>query len=183
MTILSNNCTAGVIYHSLGIRFDSPTINLWFTDEDFLAFVLDLAYYLKSDLIEDKEKEMTFGYPVGTLKGRKDITLYFMHYSSFDEAFSAWERRKRRIKNGKICAIMDMTNVDRPNERCLDLFDRITYPKIMLTRQPLRREESFAIELGDNPVIARIHSFEKWGHYFLDQFDYVSFLNQAFTIA
>lgn len=28
ITILSNNCIGGIIYHKLGLRFKSPTINL-----------------------------------------------------------------------------------------------------------------------------------------------------------
>ena len=35
-TIISSECAGGVIYHDLGLRFDSPTINLWFKPDDYL---------------------------------------------------------------------------------------------------------------------------------------------------
>lgn len=35
-TIISNNCCAGFIYHDLGLKFNSPTIN--FDSEKFSVF-------------------------------------------------------------------------------------------------------------------------------------------------
>ena len=79
-TILCNNCVWGVILHELGERFNSPTVNLFFSAEDYLKFLERLDYYLKQPLIEvESDKD----YPVARLD---NITIYFMHYSSFDEA-------------------------------------------------------------------------------------------------
>ena len=49
-TIISNNCTAGFIYHDLGLKFLSPTINL--TVKDFPLFISHLEHYLSCELIE-----------------------------------------------------------------------------------------------------------------------------------
>ena len=38
-TIITNSCIGGVMYHKLGKRFLSPTVNLWMYDEDFYKFV------------------------------------------------------------------------------------------------------------------------------------------------
>lgn len=76
-TIISSECAGGVIYHDLGLRFDSPTINLWFKPDDYLAFLKDIKYYLNTNiLVEDKECNLE--YPVGILgeKG-KQIRLFF----------------------------------------------------------------------------------------------------------
>lgn len=54
-TILASECAGGVIYHKLGLKFLSPTINLWFKPSDFLKFLNNLEYYLNSaPLIEEK---------------------------------------------------------------------------------------------------------------------------------
>ena len=37
-TIIARDCVGGILYHQLGERFLSPTINLFFTPEDFNYF-------------------------------------------------------------------------------------------------------------------------------------------------
>ena len=75
ITILSNDCV-GVIYHTLGLRFDSPTINLWLKDDDFLRFCLSLEEYLTAPLVEDLKLSSEYGYPVGRLEGSRSIALF-----------------------------------------------------------------------------------------------------------
>ena len=35
-SIICSNCIGGEIYHDLGMKFYSPTINLWMSESDFL---------------------------------------------------------------------------------------------------------------------------------------------------
>lgn len=85
-SIISSNCVGGVIYHKLGLKFLSPTINLWIRPNDYLKFLKNLNYYLiTANLSEDKSNYLD--YPVGFLgSGENKITLYFQHYQSFTEA-------------------------------------------------------------------------------------------------
>ena len=39
ISILCNNCTGGFILHDLGLRFDSPTINMFFMIWTFLTLL------------------------------------------------------------------------------------------------------------------------------------------------
>lgn len=50
-SIISSNCIAGEIYNDLGLRFTSPTINLFFREKDFLKFVLDMRKYTAEKLV------------------------------------------------------------------------------------------------------------------------------------
>lgn len=50
-SIIASNCIAGEMYNDLGLKFTSPTINLFFREKDFLKFVLDLKYYISQKLI------------------------------------------------------------------------------------------------------------------------------------
>ena len=34
VTIISTNCTGGILYHDLGLEFKSPTVNLFFRAQD-----------------------------------------------------------------------------------------------------------------------------------------------------
>lgn len=90
-TIFSTNCIGGVIYHNLGLKFLSPTINLWISPEDYIKLLKDpQKYLLNSDMHEIKMKNID--YPVGRLN---DITIYGQHYINFDELKYKWNERKK----------------------------------------------------------------------------------------
>lgn len=101
-TIISSTCVGGKIYHDLGLRFTSPTINLWIGAKDFLKFVKDLKYYLEDcelSEIKDSNEEN----PVGILgEGNKKVTIHFTHYPNFKIAKEKWNSRKKRVNYDKI---------------------------------------------------------------------------------
>lgn len=78
ITIISANCVGGVIYHDLGLKFNSPTVNLYFNASDYVKFVSNLTYYLQCEL---KEIDSEFDYPCA-LCG--DIVLHMVHYQNFE---------------------------------------------------------------------------------------------------
>ena len=49
-TIISHNCVGGVIYHDLGLKFNTPTINLFFMAKDFIKFCNNLIHYLNCEM-------------------------------------------------------------------------------------------------------------------------------------
>ena len=72
ISILCNNCTGGFILHDLGLRFDSPTINMFFHNLDFFDFVEHFEYYIKQPLIQIKNPRYdtkASDYPVAILSG------------------------------------------------------------------------------------------------------------------
>lgn len=61
-SLLCNNCTGGVILHEFGLRFDTPTINTWIPDEDFLRFAENIAFLQKTAIENPSEsKRLCFG--------------------------------------------------------------------------------------------------------------------------
>ena len=125
ISLISMNCIGGIIYHDTHQKFLSPTVNLFFTPKDFLKFVENLDYYLSIvPTVENGEK-----YPIGRLG---DITLYFMHYKSAEEALSKWEERKKRINRDKIFVIM--VERDGFTQQDFEGFKKIKYPKLLFTR-------------------------------------------------
>lgn len=101
ITILSSNCLGGVIYHCLGLKFLSPTVNLRVNStREFLKFCLNINYYLSQEITEVNDEETP--YPLGMCG---DIKLHFNHYHSFDEAVAKWESRKKRINWDNIYVI------------------------------------------------------------------------------
>lgn len=123
-TIISQNCIGGVFYHDMGIRFQSPTINLFFESADFLKFVSKIQDYINKQLV------MCWGldYPIGTLG---DIKIHFMHYSTCREAADAWERRKARINYEKILVLA--TDRDGFSDIEFQKWQELPYKKLLFT--------------------------------------------------
>lgn len=136
ISIISQNCIGGALYHDLGLPFLSPTINAFFFEPDFVRFVSNLRHYMGQELV------MRWGedYPIGILD---DITIHFMHYETCTEAKEAWERRKTRINWGKILVIA--TDRNGFNDSVFDDWKKITYPKILFTVQKKYASDSDSV--------------------------------------
>ena len=181
-TIISNNCTAGFIYHDLGLMFRTPTINLFFKTDQYITFVKDFSYYLSCPLIEDKKDSLP--YPVGILKSKnkkkEDIYLYFNHYKTFQEAKTKWNERKKRINLDNICFILDFYD-SVYDSKLLDLFYNLSVENkiALLHNSSLIRENSFCFQyLEDEIPNGKLFLFHGLsGKRYLDEWNYVQFLN------
>lgn len=127
VSIISQNCIGGVLYHDLGMQFLSPTINLFIKEPDFVRFVLNLEHYLGCSL------QMHWGeeYPIGTLD---DITIYFMHYHTCEEAKLAWERRAKRVIPDRVLVLA--TDRNGFDDAVYEQWKQIPYPKVLFTANP-----------------------------------------------
>ena len=129
-TIISNDCCGGVIYKNLELEFQSPTIKLYIDNNDFILLCNHIEYFLTGVLNECIND--THSYPVGQLTCDKGtITLYFMHYKSFEEAKECWERRIRRVKLDNIFFLFN----PGPNisNNILELYANIRCKKVLLS--------------------------------------------------
>ncbi len=182
-TIITNNCMAGFIYHDLGCKFLTPTINLFMGTEDFVVFAKELKYYAECDLVEYKDDTKNF--PVGKLQAKdkehKDIIINFNHYDNFQHAKEKWQTRCRRINYSNICVMMEFYD-DVYDEKSLQDFQEIPYKsKIILTHKPYPNiKNTFAVSCYENnmPRAKLFEINEKTGKRYLDEFDYIKFINQ-----
>ncbi len=111
ISILSNNCWAGLCYHYFAMEFQSPTINMFFERGHFNKFIANLDYYLSVpvEFVEMRyETNLKRDYPVAKID---DIILHFNHYTSFEEARESWERRKKRVNKENILVIFSSTSI------------------------------------------------------------------------
>lgn len=105
-TIFSPICWGGVTYHSLGLRFESPFINMFLLEEDYMHFLGDPKSYIVHEIRYKKtgwSEIMKKEYPVADCDG---IEMHFNHFNSFEEAKSSWDKRKKRINWDNILAMM-----------------------------------------------------------------------------
>ena len=120
ITIFSNSCWGGFAYHTLGLEFFSPLINMSVSEYDYLKFLKEPKRYLDSDLVNEENKEGTeTPFPLARCD---DIILRFDHYESFDVAKRAWEKRKKRINWNCIFAMFCTENIDFMKE-----FEKLDY--------------------------------------------------------
>lgn len=134
VSIIANNCLGADISHSLGLRFNSPTVDMQILPAEYIKFVSNLPHYLNQDVVrceqfssvQNEQIYRTYGrigeelhFPIG-LCG--DILLFFQHYRSFEDAKSAWDRRKKRVIFDKL-GIIFLGNEKFSKE--MRLFDEI----------------------------------------------------------
>jgi uncharacterized protein (DUF1919 family) len=87
----------GFIYDYFGLKYQTPTIGLFFSASDYLKFLTHLDYYLSLDLHQlPPTKECKINGCLG------DLSIHFAHYSTFDDAKMKWNKRKLRINKNNL---------------------------------------------------------------------------------
>ena len=89
-SLLVGNCLGGYVYHQLGLKFNSPTINLMIYDDDFLKIVSNPSYYLSQELTPFVDSDCP-NVPSGKLD---DVIVHFTHYKTVEEGVNSWNKRK-----------------------------------------------------------------------------------------
>ncbi len=173
-TVFSANCNGAMILHDMKCRFNSPFVNLYVQADDFLKFLKNPEKYLNAEPVEIKS-DMPF--PVGMVE---DIMLFFMHYKSFDEARDKWIERSKRVDMNNLFIMM--TDKNGCTEKHIAEFDSLPYDnKVIFTHKPYPEFKSaYYIKGFENDGEVGILSDWKpgfWKRRWLDDFDYVKFLN------
>ena len=181
-SIISSDCFGAMVYHNLGQRFNSPTINLCFSQEDFYQFVLHLKDYLAAELVEIEDKTVT--YPVGSLTyDDRTIRINFMHYHSFEEAKRKWDERKQRVDFSNIYIFQVVSQ--GLTQEYLDRFSALPYRHKLLiahsnnyTCDCMVTHDIFQKRKKNWGIMLKYKSPLSSSRY-MDDIDYVSFLNRT----
>jgi uncharacterized protein (DUF1919 family) len=132
VTILSDDCWGGYVYHVLDLPFTSPLINIYWPRDSFCEFIQDPFFYLGQPLRMVQEanprKNMT---PICRLgDGEKNVQLNMVHAASFQEAENLWNKRKERINRNRVFIKFGFDGTDPQSEEYLRVFDQLPYDKI-----------------------------------------------------
>lgn len=175
-SIVASNCVGTIIYYDLGLPFLSPTINLTIGMNDFVRFAENLKFYMEKQIVKiDGENEC----PAGMLG---NIRINFVHYETFEEGLLKWEERKKRI-NWDNLIFIGSERGDCTYET-IQRFDKLPYRnKVILTHVDYPEIKSAYCIKGfeEKEELGRILDFKDQfiKRRYLDDFDYVSFLNSA----
>lgn len=88
--MICNNCIGALILKDLGLRYNSPFVNLWIKSEDYYKLCKNFKEYMNYDIVQVQDSSVN--YPVGKLN---DILIYFMQYDNFENAKLKWDERKK----------------------------------------------------------------------------------------
>lgn len=173
-SIICGTCAGGIIYHRLGKRFLSPTVNLWIPERDIPKLVKDLPHYMQAEL---KFVESDKPYPVAMCD---DIPVYFNHAETPQEAEEIWARRRGRINYDNIWVIGSDNNmtyediVEFSKIPCKGkvLFAAKDYPEFdfVLPFAEYQGQNSVGQYMSNHTPVLDKFVFEKY-------FDYVRWLN------
>ena len=130
---------------------------------------------MEQEIVEVKENASC---PIGMLG---DVRIEFVHYDAFEEAVQKWEERKKRINWDNLFIVgsekcgCDLKTVERFDELLYKnkvIFTHVEYPKIKSAYyiKGFENEDEMGVltNYKDSPLKRR----------YLDDFDYVSFLNR-----
>lgn len=178
VSIISMNCTGGILYHDLGLQFRSPTVNMFMRAVDFTKFCENLEYYLSIDEMKACTDKGVIGerqYPIAYLD---DLMLFLVHYKSVTEAQDKWNERKKRINFDNIVII----NTDREGmtEELKDRYEALPYKKVMFVHKPDDEHPSCFYIRGyeQQNSVGIVTEHVGWkGIRPIDQFNWIDFLN------
>lgn len=185
-TLLCNNCLGGVIYHDLGQPFSSPTINLYLNISDFLTLVEHIEDFIDAELVHE---DSWLNFPVGRLYAVNSdviVVIYFMHYKTWDDAYSAWMRRMRRVDTKKIFVLVDAVS-GLSNEN-YNRFCNIKYHKHLLVPYKTATVPHDAVDVHfmksykdeDNSGKSMSYTFHGMGiKRYIEEWDYLNWLNES----
>lgn len=175
-SIIANNCIGGFISHYLKLRFASPMVNLFILPSDYIKMLQDFDKYFDPNA-PITQVETDKDYPVGEIYGCK---IWFMHYKDFDGAVEKWRERCTRINKDALYIMM--TDRDDCTAEDMQAFDALPYKnKVLFTcKEHSNITSSFYIRgfEGQNSVGQLQESMSITGKRYIDQFDYVTFLNR-----
>ncbi len=178
VSILSSNCTGGLLSHDLGLQFRSPTVNLFLRAEDFIKFCEDLPRYLAVDELVECTDPAVIGHRTYPIAYLDDLTLFLVHYPSVQAAQEKWNERKKRVDPDNI--VLLHTDREGMTDALKDRFERLPYRKVMFVHQPDPKHPSCFYLRGyeNDGRVGVVTEHLGWsGLRPVDQFDWVGFLN------
>lgn len=174
-TLISSDCTGGLLCHELKLRFNSPTVNMFFSAADYIKFINNMDYYLNVPMVEVADTE--YAYPCAMLD---DIFLHLVHYNSVAEAQAIWNRRKERINYNNIFFVMNDRNGCTKKER--DAFLSLPYNKVFFSHKKINNSDACYVsgyekdnEVGIMTSYKSFFSIKRR----LDIFDFVKWFNDS----
>ena len=138
LTIISNTCIGGRLYHDYHQKFLSPTIDFYMEPDSFVKFCCNLEYYLNCEIkpLPDYKIDYLSNFLFCDIGG---LIAAFGHTNdSYDKIISKWNERKKRVNYDNIVVIATERNVlkepfTKCSEETVKEFGKIPYKKVLFS--------------------------------------------------
>jgi Exopolysaccharide biosynthesis protein len=144
ISIVSNNCWGGVIYHTLGMECLSPFKNVSFSSWDYIKIVSNLKHYLSIDPIWTGKKEMDSNQnrevPMLQLD---DVFIKCNHDLDAERAIHNWIRRRDKFNWNNI--LIEMYTEDPKVEKTFGKVTEQFHNRICFV--PYESDEQYSMRL------------------------------------
>lgn len=184
-TIISNNCWAGMVYESYGMRKLTPTVGMFIMPSDYVRFVSDLPGYLDQSLefIEPSgskwvsslaDRENWGSYLIGRVG---DVELHMLHYHDEQVARRKWESRVQRVNWNRI--VYKFNDQNGATEEDLGRFDTLPleHKVVFSAREHPAVKSCVKLRCPRGHEFIRA-SYEPFGHNRM--FDVTRYINETF---
>lgn len=120
------------------------------------------------------------GFDIGPVAKLDDIVIHFNHYKTNQEAFDAWERRKKRININNAYVIIHYSENDVISQKDLDNLSSTYRNVILLSNEKLHNIKYKFIKTPKNK---KDYQRNWYGlRYWEAKFNFVKFLNKNIGI-
>lgn len=128
VSIVSEMCVGGALYRALGLRYESPFVNvrIGLTRNDYFEFLNHLDGYMnRTPSLQPGPTYKNFdfiGWETRTefpMLWYDDIMIHGFHYRSTEEMLETWERRRKRFHSDNVAILKilyDDSDVDKFEE-------------------------------------------------------------------
>lgn len=173
--LISSNCNGCLILHDLGLKYNSPFVNLYIEAKDYIKLLKDFSGYMSLSIKFTDDIESP--YPIAMLG---DIFLHCVHYKSKEDFLNKWNERKKRMNNSNLYILF--TDRDGCTYDILRDFDSLPFKnKIVLTKSVYKDIKSSIHISGfeNDESVGNLYEYKGWnGIKYYDDFDYVNWFNQ-----
>lgn len=176
-SIIASNCNGAFLLHDLGLRFNSPFVNLWMKPDDFIRFLTDIDHYLSCEMTFVEEPGIS--YPIGLLD---DVRIYFQHYPTKEAAKEKWVERSKRINFNNLfimftdrdgCTYQNLCDFEALPYKNKVVFTHVPYPEFPSAYYLKGWESETSVGICSN--YKSVFSIRK--HY--DDFNYIDWFNKG----
>jgi uncharacterized protein (DUF1919 family) len=170
-----------MVYYHLGLKYQSPTVNLFFKKDEYLTFLSSMREYLNAELAEVTDSDRS--YPVGELvHDGKAVRVYGMHYKNFEHLKQKWDKRKTRMDFNNLFVVLTALVFTKEDA---EVFDSLPYEnKLVITGKSEVKRQYVVCNRTLRKKNYDIGRFVQYDSRFsvkkpMDNIDYVGFLNKG----
>lgn len=106
-SFLCPNCIGGILFHDLGQKFMSPTVNLSINQKEFVDFILHYDEYINGTFEFFQHESLSCPCAYLSYAEGKKITVIFTHYKTEEYAVKKWNDRAKRINKDNLFIFLE----------------------------------------------------------------------------